>query len=100
MSGPDAKPFTFGNVSGTIMDFASAGDTLPMHAHDESTIHFTVVARGSFIGRGPGWEKTLSAGDVIDWKVGAPHEFEAVEPNSRIVNIVKGGARPLAQGVE
>jgi hypothetical protein len=29
------------------------------------------------------------AGDVLDWKPGQAHEFIALEPNSRFVNIVK-----------
>jgi quercetin dioxygenase-like cupin family protein len=81
---------TFGKLNGTIYDADGVGDMLPMHTHDESTVHITIVARGSFKAHGDGWEMTAKAGDVIDWKVGQRHELIALEPNSRFVNIVKG----------
>ena len=84
------KPITFGKLSGAIYDFPDAGDVLPMHSHDEANVHITVVARGSFKAHGNGWERVLKAGDVADWKPNDPHEFVALEANSRIVNIVKG----------
>jgi quercetin dioxygenase-like cupin family protein len=83
------KHFLFGNVNATVMDFPEIDDTLPMHEHGEVGNHFTVVARGSFMARGVNWHKTLVAGDVIDWPANQPHEFSALEPNSRLVNIIK-----------
>jgi quercetin dioxygenase-like cupin family protein len=85
-----AKPFTFGKLNGTAYDFPVRGDVLPMHEHDELTNHITVVARGSFKAHGSGWERILKAGDVADWRPHDPHEFVALEDNSRIVNIIKG----------
>ena len=84
------KPITFGKLNGTVFDFPVAGDVLPMHQHGEGDVHITVVARGSFKAHGNGWERVLKAGDVADWKPTDPHEFVALEDNSRIVNIVKG----------
>jgi len=84
------KTITLGKLSGSIYDFPDAGDALPMHSHGESDVHITVVARGSFKAHGNGWERVLSAGDVADWKPNDPHEFIALEENSRIVNIIKG----------
>jgi quercetin dioxygenase-like cupin family protein len=84
------KPITFGKLSGTVYDFPAVGDDLPMHSHGEADVHITVVARGSFKTHGNGWERVLKAGDVVDWKPNDPHEFVALEDNSRIVNIVKG----------
>ena len=84
------KLINFGKLFGTIFDAPEIGDILPMHSHDESTIHITVVARGSFTIRGESWEMIGKAGDVIDWKVGQRHELIALEPNSRFVNIIKG----------
>ena len=81
----------FGVLRGSIYDADQVGDILPMHTHDETTIHITIVARGSFTVRGDGWERICSAGDVIDWKVGQRHELVALEQNSRFVNIRKGG---------
>ena len=86
----DAKPITFGKLNGMVCDFPVAGDVLPMHQHGEADVHITVVARGSFKAHGNGWERQVSAGDVIDWRPHDPHEFVALEDNSRIVNIVKG----------
>lgn len=85
------RALTYDGVKGAIYDFPDIGDLLPMHTHDNLTIHITIVSRGSFKAHGDGWEMTARAGDVIDWKVGQAHELIALEPNSRFVNIVKGG---------
>ena len=79
----------FGNVFGKVLDFPEVNDTLPMHQHADVGNHFTVVARGSFMARGVDWHKTLTCGDIVDWPANQPHEFSALEPNSRLVNIVK-----------
>ena len=79
-----------GKLFGTVYDFPEVGDVLPMHWHTEENVHITIVARGSFKAIGPNWEKIVKAGDVIDWQPMQQHEFISVEPNSRIVNIVKG----------
>lgn len=89
-----ATNIEFGNVKGTIYDFPEEGDVLPMHWHDERSVHITVVAKGRFIAKGPSWEKTIEAGNVLDWKPFQQHEFTALEAGSRIVNIVKGGGDP------
>jgi len=86
----DAKPFSFGKLNGTAYDFLVAGDVLPMHQHTENDVHISIVARGSFKARGYTWELTVKAGDVLDWKPNDPHEFIALEDNSRLVNIIKG----------
>jgi len=84
------KSIILGRLTGAIYDFPVNGDVLPMHQHSEGDVHITVVARGSFKAHGNGWEQVLKAGDVADWKPNDPHEFVALEDNSRIVNIVKG----------
>ena len=83
------KAIEFGSVSGKVLDFPEVGDTLPMHEHGEVGNHFTVIARGSFMARGVDWYCTLNAGDIVDWPANQPHEFSALEPNSRLVNIIK-----------
>jgi hypothetical protein len=88
--------FTFGKLTGTIYDFAEAADVLEKHQHDEESNHITVVARGSFKISGNGWERVVRAGDVIDWRPFDPHEFTALEDNSRVVNIIKGCPAPSA----
>jgi quercetin dioxygenase-like cupin family protein len=84
------KSFSFGNVSGTIYDFPEAGDVLPMHVHEEVGNHISIVAKGAFRSHGEGWELMLFAGNVVDWPAGQAHEFVALEPESRLVNIIKG----------
>ena len=34
-------------------------------------------------------DEVIVAGDIYDWQIGEYHEFIALEPNSRIVNIQK-----------
>lgn len=80
----------FGRLQGTIYDFEFVGDKLPMHNHSESDVHITVVTKGSFLVRGNGWEQKIEKGNLIDWQPNQPHEFEALEDESRVVNIVKG----------
>jgi len=77
-----------GGLAGIIYDF-DAGDELEAHAHDDGDSHITIVARGALVAFGNGWEKLVSAGNVLDWKAGQVHGFRATEP-ARIVNIRKG----------
>lgn len=79
-----------GKLNGTIFDFPEIDDILGMHAHTEEDVHITIVAKGSFRVHGNGWEKEVVSGNVLDWAPHDPHEFIALEPNSRIVNIIKG----------
>jgi len=79
----------FGNLSGTLFTFKEAGDLLPMHNHDENTVHITFILDGSFKVRGETWEFEAKAGKFIDWQAGQAHELIALEPNSRFLNIVK-----------
>lgn len=90
MAEAQGKPFNFGSLVGTVYDFPATGDALPMHKHTAEDVHITVVARGSFRAHGDSFDMTVKAGDVVDWKVDQNHELVALEPNSRIVNIVKG----------
>jgi len=86
----EAKPFALGKLTGTIYDFPETGDVLPLPTHGEADVHISIVARGAFTARGTGWQRAVKAGDVLDWKPNEEHEFVATEPNSRLVNIVKG----------
>ena len=89
------KPISFEQLKGTIYDFEVKGDILPMHWHSEGKSHITVVARGSFLAKGPNWQKNVKSGDVIDWPSYQQHEFIALEDNSRIVNISKSGVESV-----
>jgi len=82
-------PFTVGNITGTIYDFEVVGDVLPNHVHDDSTAHITIVARGSIKVTGDGWQQNWEAGRVAEIKSFQSHEFEALENNTRVINIRK-----------
>ena len=84
-----SRIINFGKLNGAIYDAPEVNDILEMHTHGENDVHITIVARGSFRVHGTGWEMVAKAGDVLDWKPGQAHEFIALEPNSRFVNIVK-----------
>lgn len=83
------KPLEAGELRGTIYDFEVAGDILPKHTHDESNVHITIVARGKLKAYSHDWEKEATAGQIIDFRPGEPHELMALEDNTRIINIVK-----------
>jgi quercetin dioxygenase-like cupin family protein len=92
MAAPVAKPLSRGVIRGVIYDFASVGDVLPLHDHTAENAHISIVAKGAFKISGNGWSQTNVAGDVLDFEAGNPHEFEAIEPASRVVNIIKAPA--------
>lgn len=84
-----AKQLEAGDLNGTIYDFEVAGDILPKHIHDESNVHITIVARGRLKAYSHDWETEATAGQIIDFRAGEPHELMALEDNTRIINIVK-----------
>lgn len=79
----------FGKLNLSVYDFKEVDDILPTHQHTDIDVHISIVARGSFRAHGDGWEKTLKTGDVVDWPAFYNHEFVALEPDSRLVNIIK-----------
>lgn len=83
------KQFQFGQISGVVYDFLESGDILERHSHDENTAHISIIARGSFEVRGDGWKRDALLGQIIDFPAGQFHEFEALEPGSRLVNVIK-----------
>jgi quercetin dioxygenase-like cupin family protein len=83
------KQHKFGKIFTAVYDFPEIDDVLPMHNHTEVDVHFSIVARGSFRIHGDGWEIISKAGDIVDWEAGKAHEFIALEPNSRLINIPK-----------
>jgi quercetin dioxygenase-like cupin family protein len=84
------RHISFGKLTGTIYDFPEVGDELPRHTHTEQDVHISIVARGRFLAFGDGWEREVNTGAILDWEPGIYHGFKALEPNSRLVNIVKG----------
>lgn len=84
---------SIGVPTATVYDFENAGDTLPKHTHSEETNHITIVCRGRIKVFSHDWEIVASAGDILNFKPFEPHEFEALEPNTRIVGIAKNQSR-------
>jgi quercetin dioxygenase-like cupin family protein len=84
-----AVPFLFGKLTGSIYDFPETGDILPMHTHDEATAHITIVAKGKMQITVNGITQEYECGKVVDLPANQEHEFIALEPSSRIVNIQK-----------
>lgn len=84
-----SSPLVAGKLSGVVYTFEVVGDALPMHTHDETTAHITIVARGRVKAHGNEWSAEYGAGSVIDFPANQSHEFIALEDNSRIVNIIK-----------
>lgn len=81
--------FKLGDVQGVRFD-ANFGDVLPMHDHSPSDCHFTIVARGSVRVTGPKiGQKEFRAGALLDFAPGSPHEFLALEDNTRWYQILK-----------
>ena len=87
MSLPESRPLDDGRISGTIYDFADAGDELPEHFHTEADKHYTIVCRGAIKVFGPWGEETIVSGDIRRFKANLMHGFTALEANSRVVNI-------------
>lgn len=85
-----AKPLeNLGDIKGTMFDFEKVGDILPKHVHDETNVHVTIVARGKIKAYSHDWELEAVAGQILDFRVGEPHELIALEDNTRIFNIIK-----------
>ena len=78
-----------GDIRGTIYDFERAGDVVAKHNHAESDAHITIVARGKLKAYSHDWETVATAGQLLDFRAGEPHELMALEDNTRIFNIVK-----------
>ena len=83
------KTFQSGDLKGSIYDFEKSGDVLPKHNHDKSTAHITIVARGKLKAYSHDWSMEATAGQLLDFRPGEPHELMALEDNTRIFNIVK-----------
>ena len=78
-----------GDIRGTMYDFEKVGDIVEKHTHDENSVHITIVARGKIKAYSHDWEKEATAGQVVDFRVGEPHEIMALEDGTRIFNILK-----------
>jgi hypothetical protein len=68
--------------------FDRAGDGIPEHAHPEEMTHDVRCTRGSVMVYGPTmiWCHLLKAGDRLEFDSKQPHEIQAAEDNSSVVN--------------
>jgi quercetin dioxygenase-like cupin family protein len=80
-----------GDIRGSMYTFEQAGDILPKHNHTENDAHITIVARGSLRAYSHDWELIATAGQMLNFRPNEPHEFVALEDNTRVFNIVKKG---------
>jgi quercetin dioxygenase-like cupin family protein len=78
-----------GDLHGAMYDFKKAGDVLFKHNHTEADVHITIVARGKIKVYSHDWELEAIAGQLLDFRPNEPHEFMALEDNTRIFNILK-----------
>lgn len=84
-----SKPLNLGDIQGAIYNFEKAGDILPKHTHTETDVHITIVTNGKIKAYSNDWEIEASPGQILDFRVGEPHELMALEDNTKIINIVK-----------
>jgi hypothetical protein len=81
--------FKFGDLKGGLYTF-NRNAILPMHRHDESTNHISIVLSGSFLCTGDFDQFVMEAGEVYDWPQSEiDHQFEALEQDSRLINIIR-----------
>lgn len=83
------NPISLGDLRGTMYDFENVGDILPKHNHDDDSVHITIVARGRLKAYSHDWSIEATAGQILDFRPGEPHELMAMEDNTRIFNIIK-----------
>jgi quercetin dioxygenase-like cupin family protein len=90
---PDPLLVQWGRLSGVRYDFKKAGYVLPRHQHSHMNNHVVIVQLGSCIVRefenGEAIEYTVKAGDTLDSDAPVDHEIEALEDNTRILNLIK-----------
>jgi quercetin dioxygenase-like cupin family protein len=79
----------FGDLKTQVYTFEKAGDVLPEHINDETTVHITIVCKGKVCVKSMGFTREAEAGEIIDFQVNQPHEILALENNTKIINIVK-----------
>lgn len=89
-----------GDLNGMIYDFEKVGDVLPKHVHTADNVHITIVARGRVKVYSHDWEIEAEAGKVLDFRPDEPHEFMALEDNTRIINIIKKFGGSVNEGVK
>jgi quercetin dioxygenase-like cupin family protein len=85
------RPVMLGALKGVVYFFEKAGDELPVHVHDETTNHITIVSIGSFrcVGNAAILGRIIEQGQVIDWPANQPHGFVALSDGAKMIQINK-----------
>jgi quercetin dioxygenase-like cupin family protein len=83
------KSLKTGDLNGVIFDFEKVENVLEKHIHDEFNNHITIVCSGKLKAYSHDWEIEATPSQVIDFRIGEPHELMALEDNTRIINIFK-----------
>jgi hypothetical protein len=81
---------TYGDIKIVMYDFSEEKDILPSHVHlEDKDLHISIVARGSVRVFGEDFSVVCTNGTILDFKKDQVHGFEALEKNSRIINVNK-----------
>ena len=85
------KSIELGMLRGTGYFYEQAGDQLPVHVHDASSNHITIISIGSFrcVGNQEIEGRILEQGQVVDWPDNQPHGFVALVDGAKMVQISK-----------
>lgn len=69
--------------------FALAGDQQVLHTHVPGAEHLTVIVEGRFrlLGAHERSGEEVGPGSVLAWEAGVPHGFEALVPESVLVQV-------------
>jgi quercetin dioxygenase-like cupin family protein len=85
------KHYRSGSLYGVEYHFTCAGETVPEHAHDETTAHNIVVMQGQVtLTFDNGTFRTLSAGDICDFDCSRRHRIVGNGP-ATIINFFLNG---------
>jgi quercetin dioxygenase-like cupin family protein len=84
-----SKKLQVGDIDGLIYDFSEAGDQIDKHIHGKQDAHIIIVAKGSVKVYSHDWETIAQAGDILNMAEEQPHAVVSLEPNTKIINILK-----------
>lgn len=102
MAMPRISNAQLGALNLLMYDYRAAGDTLPMHNHDDRTSHIIIVAKGRVMIRvanpdGSVENSIHGHGSVVDTFAGFPHEVISLTRDARTIHIGKAMTPPPAQ---
>ena len=89
MSAPEIVPLTTGKLTGAVYTFANVGDELETHKHSNDDKHITLVMRGAVrVVSSLYGTRDFPAGSILQFAPDEEHSIAALEPNTRITNII------------